>query len=101
MKKAMLIIIASCLAFTFICEKAWADRVNGYYGTNGTYVEPYYRSHPNHTVTDNYSFKGNINPYTRQEGHNYYRHDPTSPYYDGTGRYDNETIQYHNKYYNR
>ena len=47
MKKAMLIIIVSCLAITFICEKALADRVNGQYRYNGTYVEPYYRSHPN------------------------------------------------------
>jgi hypothetical protein len=101
MKKAMLIIIASCLAFTFICEKAWADGVNGYYRTNGTYVEPYYRSHPNRTVTDNYSFKGNVNPYTGREGNNYYRQNPTSPYYDGRKQYNCETIQYHNKYHNR
>ena len=101
MKKALLLVIVSCLAITFMCEKALADRVNGYDRSNGTYVEPYYRSHPNHTVTDNYSFKGNVNPYTGQEGHNYYRHNSTSPYYDRTGRYGNETIQYHNKYRNR
>jgi hypothetical protein len=101
MKKVLLIIVAFCLVFTIVCENALADGVSGYYRSNGTYVAPYHRSHPNHTVTDNYSFKGNTNPYTGQEGHNYYRHNPTSPYYDGTKRYDNETIRYHEKYYNR
>ena len=38
--------------------------VNGYYRQNGTYVEPYMRSSPNSTLTDNYSYPGNINPYT-------------------------------------
>lgn len=101
MKKALLTVIVSCLAITFICEKALADRVNGQYRYNGTYVEPYYRSHPNQAVTDNYRFKGNINPYTGKEGHNYYRHNPSSPYYDGRRQYNNKTIQYHNKYHNR
>ncbi|MGP0085312.1 MAG: hypothetical protein ACLP0B_17065 [Steroidobacteraceae bacterium] len=46
-------------------------------------VSGYHRSSPNGTVTDNYSFKGNVNPYTGKVGTNYYRHDKTSPYYIG------------------
>lgn len=42
--------------------------VSGYYKSNGTYVQPHYRSSPNSTVLDNYSTKGNINPYTGQIG---------------------------------
>ena len=48
---------------------AFADtHVNGYYKKNGTYVEPHYRSSPNGTTLDNFSTKGNINPYTGKEG---------------------------------
>lgn len=42
--------------------------VRGYYRSNGTYVQPHNRSSPNGTVLDNYSTKGNINPYTGKEG---------------------------------
>jgi hypothetical protein len=35
---------------------------------NGTYVEGHYRSNPNSTDLDNYSTKGNVNPYTGQAG---------------------------------
>lgn len=38
--------------------------VKGYYKKNGTYVAPYIRSSPNSTKTDNYSYPGNVNPYT-------------------------------------
>ena len=48
---------------------ALADtHVNGYYKQNGTYVEPHYRSSPNNTKADNFSTKGDVNPYTGQEG---------------------------------
>ena len=46
--------------------------VNGYYRSNGTYVAPHYRSSPNNTVTDNWSYKGNTNPYTGETGSNSY-----------------------------
>lgn len=65
-------------------SQAGADEyVHGYYKGNGTYVQPYYRSSPDNTVIDNYSFKGNTNPYTGNVGNNYYRHSPSSPYYTG------------------
>jgi|GEM_PF-1668082 len=43
--------------------------VHGYYRSNGTYVAPYYRSSANGTKLDNWSTKGNINPYTGKIGH--------------------------------
>ncbi len=50
--------------------KAFADvYVNGYYRSNGTYVDPHYRSDPNHTASDNWSSWGNTNPYTGQKGY--------------------------------
>jgi hypothetical protein len=42
--------------------------VRGHYRSNGTYVQPHYRSSPNGTTLDNYSTKGNVNPYTGKEG---------------------------------
>lgn len=38
--------------------------VKGYTKSNGTYVAPHYRSDPNGSLYDNYSYPGNTNPYT-------------------------------------
>ena len=65
---------------------AFAGYVRGYTRSNGTYVSGYNRSSGNGTVTDNYSFVGNTNPYTGSTGTNYYRHDSSSPYYDGSNQ---------------
>ena len=40
----------------------------GYTTRNGTYVAPHYQSAPNNSVYDNYSTRGNTNPYTGQAG---------------------------------
>jgi len=42
--------------------------VNGYFRANGTYVQPHYRSAPNRSRLDNYSTRGNLNPYTGRQG---------------------------------
>ena len=44
------------------------EPVSGYYRQDGTYVEPYYRTRPNRTETDNYSSSPNVNPYTGELG---------------------------------
>jgi hypothetical protein len=63
---------------------AFAEQyVHGYFRSSGTYVQPYYRSSPNGTVRDNYSYLGNVNPHTGKVGENRYLHDRTSPYYQG------------------
>lgn len=41
---------------------------NGYYNNRGTYVAPHYSTNPNNTQMDNYSTRGNVNPYTGQPG---------------------------------
>lgn len=43
--------------------------VNGYYKNNGTYVQPHYRSNANSSRLDNWSTRGNVNPYTGQRGY--------------------------------
>ncbi len=51
----------------------WADtRVKGYYRKDGTYVKPHWRSSPNSSVWDNWSTKGNVNPYTQTPPSTYY-----------------------------
>jgi hypothetical protein len=42
--------------------------VNGYTKSNGTYVAPHERSAPNDTKSDNWSHKGNTNPFTGEVG---------------------------------
>ena len=36
--------------------------VNGYYKSNGTYVQPHYRTSPDSNPYNNYSYPGNYNP---------------------------------------
>lgn len=45
-----------------------ADYVSGYTRSDGTYVQPHYRSSPDSSKWNNYSTKGNTNPYTGQRG---------------------------------
>jgi hypothetical protein len=64
MKKLSLALIAVSLAVP-----AHADHwVNGYTRRDGTYVQGHMQSDPNGTKLDNYSTRGNVNPYTSQPG---------------------------------
>ncbi len=62
--KLLLAALALILSTSVLAD----THVKGYYKQNGTYVEPHYRSSPNSTTYDNFSTKGNVNPYTGQEG---------------------------------
>jgi len=42
--------------------------VHGHTTKNGTYVAPHYRSSPDSSKLNNWSTKGNVNPYTGQAG---------------------------------
>jgi hypothetical protein len=80
-KKPILAIIALGLCLPY---GAYADEyVRGYTRSNGTYVSPHYRSSPNSTVRDNFSYSGNTNPYTGSTGTNRYSNNPSSGYYQG------------------
>lgn len=57
------------IALLAISAQAVADQyVRGYVRKDGTYVQPHVRSSPNSVQWDNYSTKGNTNPYTGQQG---------------------------------
>lgn len=62
------IVMAVTVALLFSAGASAQVHVKGYVTKNGTYVAPYTRSSPNSTTLDNYSTKGNINPYTGKVG---------------------------------
>lgn len=79
MKKLTLVLlfIVSCVVASY------AEYVNGYYRKDGTYVNGYTRTERNETVRDNYSHKGNYNPYTNEYGTHKDTNNRTSEYYNG------------------
>lgn len=42
--------------------------VRGYTKRDGTYVAPHYQTNPNGTRNDNWSTRGNVNPFTGEPG---------------------------------
>lgn len=75
-------VLSFLLLFSLVfSQTCFAEFVSGYYKKNGTYVNGYNRSSGNSSVRDNYSYKGNSNPYTGETGSNYYRNDTRSEYY--------------------
>lgn len=66
------LIIISSLLLSVIAMNAQSNprstTTRGYVKKNGTYVEPSHRTSPNRTQRDNYSSKGNVNPYTGKTG---------------------------------
>lgn len=44
-------------------------KVRGYTKKNGTYVKPHYRTAPDKKKSNNWSSKGNVNPYTGKKGY--------------------------------
>ena len=79
MKKLIitLLFIVSCVVASY------SEYVNGYYRKDGTYVNGYHRTEKNDTVRDNYSHKGNYNPYTNKYGTHKDTNNRTSEYYNG------------------
>jgi len=62
-------LIKATLSLFLITGVASADvYVRGYTRSNGTYVDSHSRSDPNNSRTDNWSSKGNYNPYTGRKG---------------------------------
>ena len=43
-------------------------RVRSHIRKDGTYIQSHMKTKPNHTLRDNYSTKGNVNPYTEKHG---------------------------------
>lgn len=60
--------ILLCLVLSSACASAKDTYVHTYQRKDGTIVEGHHRTTPNKDYSDNYSTKGNINPYTGKEG---------------------------------
>lgn len=68
MKKLLLSLVALA-SLTSLSSVAFADvSVRGYYRKDGTYVQPHHRTAPNAGTHDNWTTRGNVNPYTGEEG---------------------------------
>ncbi len=65
-------------------------RVKGYYRSNGTYVQQHYRTSPDKSIWNNYSTKGNINPYN---GNNGYKDPYNLPSLNNGYRYNKSTVK--------
>ncbi len=61
--KLLLIMLFGLFLFSINFAEAYV-RVRGYFRRDGTYVRPHYRSDPDGNLFNNWSFPGNINPYT-------------------------------------
>jgi hypothetical protein len=66
MKKILFLLVLASLIIPVV--EARDVRVNGGYRSDGTYVQPHYRTSPNSTQSDNWGTKGNTNPYTGAPG---------------------------------
>ena len=61
--------LLTALLATLVVSSAWADTyVRPYVRSDGTYVEGHMKSDANSTRSDNYSSRGNTNPYTGERG---------------------------------
>jgi hypothetical protein len=65
------IILAAFVSITTLgfASSAYAKTVKGYTTKKGTYVAPYHRTTADSKKSNNYSSKGNINPYTGKKGY--------------------------------
>lgn len=71
MKNALILfLLALSLLFVVPITKVEAySRVGGYYRRSGSYIQPHFRSNSNSFKWDNYSSRGNTNPWTGMRGY--------------------------------
>lgn len=71
LKKFFIFIAACAISMGAIAKggsHSGSHAIRGYTTKNGTYVAPSHATNPNSTKSDNYSQKGNVNPYTGKAG---------------------------------
>jgi Bacterial SH3 domain len=95
----LLILVISAVSFQLSAQV----KVRGYYRSNGTYVQPHYRSNPDGNPYNNWSYPGNTNPYTGKTAtgnpdtylKNYYNHSSSS---SSSNNYSNPSINDYSNY---
>lgn len=75
------------------------DYVEGYTRDDGTYVPGHFKTEPNDTLNDNYSTKGNVNPYTGEPGTQprdmeIQEQEDTAPFYQNNNKMRNSNWQF-------
>jgi hypothetical protein len=98
MKQLFVILFFFTFLFSFAQINSNHIYVSGYYKSNGTYVQPHYRTAPNSTNRDNFSTRGNTNPYTGQAGYITPDSNTSSTYTPNT--YSNSSTTYPKTTYN-
>lgn len=53
---------------TYLPKSSSDGRTSGYTKRNGTHVQSYMHTAPDHTRSNNFSTSGNVNPYTGKRG---------------------------------
>nr|DAY31843.1 MAG TPA: hypothetical protein [Caudoviricetes sp.] len=66
-RKILFAILAVCLLGP-MGSIAYGKSVSGYHKRNGAYVKSYHRTSKDRTQRNNWSSKGNVNPYTGKKG---------------------------------
>jgi len=64
--RILMILVGVAVAAPAISQSA--HYVQGYTKKDGTYVAPHYQTNPDSSRLDNWSTKGNVNPYTGKVG---------------------------------
>ena len=87
-RKTMKQILCAFVVFTITVLSSFAQSshyVGGYYRSDGTYVPGHYQTNSNGNPWDNWSTRGNYNPYTGKPG----TVDPYAPrsHYNSQGHY--------------
>jgi uncharacterized protein YxeA len=65
MKSILILVLSVLLSATAMSQ---AVHYRAYVTKKGKYVAPHVQSRPDHTKQNNYSTKGNVNPYTGKKG---------------------------------
>lgn len=71
-KIVLLIISVVTLTLFSLSKSSSAEASSGvksFFKKNGTFVQPHFRSSPNKSKLDNFSSKGNINPFNGKKGY--------------------------------
>jgi len=66
---SMAVTIFLAVLFVISADVDASEHVRGHVTKNGKYVAPHNRTNTNKTQSDNWSSKGNTNPYTGKRGH--------------------------------
>lgn len=67
--RVIVVSVTLALAFAGTALAQGQHWVNGYYRSNGTYVQGHMQTNPDGNPYNNWSTRGNVNPYTGQPGY--------------------------------